>query len=123
MEIVNVFECLLEEQLLGYHSSRSSDKNLIDFHGYQSKEAQFVIRYVFGFKVDYLKECCEQYGNIQIIVGKGNGFMAIMNEREGGVLKDFLIKELKSWNPPINCHVDASNTGRLIIEASDIEPY
>merc|ERR1712228_782080 len=111
-EIVNVFESLLSEQLFGYSSPHHPD--MIDLHGYQSTDAQFVIRYVFGFKNDYLMQCCRQHGNVKIIVGKGNHSVGSTNER--GSLKDFLIHEFESWNPPIRASIDEANTGRLVID-------
>eukprot|EP01084_Bolivina_argentea_P042533 78419_1 len=109
IEIVNVFEYLLNKQLIGYFKNTS-----IDLHGFQLVEAQFVIRYLFAYKLNELMELNNNNNKINIIVGKGKHASGEQNEK--GILREFIIDEFLSWDPPIKTIVAGYNNGLLLID-------
>eukprot|EP01083_Nonionella_stella_P037346 101786_1 len=114
MEIVNVFETLLAKEWIGYLAKGSAQQIVIDLHGFEFVETQFVLRYLFAFKA---KEWMD-HEKIEIVVGKGKHSEGIKHEK--GLLRESVMKELTSWEPSIHAHVSPSNSGVLFVDREQI---
>lgn len=120
MEIVKLFESLVDEGWIGYialdHGPASHNeltmRPLIDIHGFQWIENQFILRYLFTFKLDEILKSIDYDGKISIIVGVGKG-----------KLKKLVMEELKSWDPSIACKECEENKGKIIIEEYEVKKY
>ena len=105
-QIVNVFEQLLADDLIGYTPS-DVEIGCIDLHCFEPWIAQFVVRYVFGYK---LKEVLGGRDELSIITGVGKHTLGM--EHGQGYLYNFILNELSTWNPPIVLE-KGENDGRL----------
>lgn len=117
--IVSEFEEMVQKGHIGYQSfDDETQQTVVDLHCFQPWTAQFVIRYVIGIK---LRDTLSSDGRLRVIVGTGK-------HREGkgrnkAKLRDFIVKELSSWDPPVAAHSPQTNRGKLVIEKKDLEPY
>lgn len=119
-QIVKIFEDLLNKNLIGYKQpNKNNDGFLISFRMFLPLQTQFILRYLFAFKISDILNSIEnkQDHTIKIMVGKGN---AKIDKKS--VLAPFIIKELKSWNPPILSYIDV-NSGLLCIDKQQLIPY
>eukprot|EP01084_Bolivina_argentea_P144946 254202_1 len=120
MEIVNVFEWLLGKQLIGYQMYCKIRGTLcIDLHLYSIKQAQFIIRYLFGFKLNEIVTMDDN--ELVIIVGVGKHSPG--HGDSNGVLRQCIMEELLSWNPPVHCDFCRQNKGALVICKTDLMHY
>ena len=113
LQIVSVFESLLQQKLIGFMHKNGID---IDLHCFVPLQAQFILRYVFGLKINELligEEVC-------IITGIGKH---ASSEENKGKLREFVVNELLSYEPPIRCTVHKNNPGRLLLNNSDVRHY
>eukprot|EP01083_Nonionella_stella_P004500 13038_1 len=118
MQIVRIFEEMVEKKHIGY---LANDK--IDLHLFSSITTQFILRYLIGFKAKDIVEMDASFDRIMLITGKGKG-----NEGEANLkhsLKAFIQKELLSYDPPIRVSASKrqSDTGVWIINKSELKPY
>ena len=118
-KIMAIFEKLmLREDGIGYKiEGRNSS---IDFHHFEHLAVQFMLRYVIGYKLDELD--FNENNDLAIIVGKGK------HSQKGGIeqsysIKQFVIDELKKFDPPILPRIDHSNKGRIFISRDQLIPY
>ena len=122
MEIVKVFEDLLQKKLIGYKQPNVyKDGFLISFRMFVPSQAQFILRYLFAFKMQEILNSVvkgSQDEQIRLMVGKGKAKLD-----KQSVLAPFIMKELRSWNPPINSSVDTRNSGLLVIDKKELIPY
>eukprot|EP01083_Nonionella_stella_P029406 80954_1 len=120
IKLVQIFESMLQQQLVGYEwYDARNHKTLIDLHVFQPWNAQFILRYLFAFKLKEIADPSDEA--LCIICGKGKHTQGDANN-QGGLLQ-FIQKELCSWNPPIRSTQHATNKGRLVIERSELAPY
>ena len=120
MEMVRVFEQLVERKLMGFTKwDALYGDYAIDLHGFHPSTAQFVLRYVFGLKLQELLEMMDDDNALVIIVGKGKH----SGEQKGGVLKEFIKNELKSFDPPIECDKQSQDSGTILIEKAKLQPF
>ena len=82
--------------------------NIMDFHEYSKILTQFILRYIFGFKIkDILSN-----DDLKIICGK--------NKNNENSLKQFILNEINSWNYNIIIENDPTNSGCIIIPKQNI---
>ena len=91
----------------------------VDLHGFHLSTAQFVLRYVFGLRLNDLLEMMDDDNDLVIIVGKGKH----SGQQKGGVLKEFIVNELKSFDPPIECDKQSKDSGTILIEKAKLKPF
>eukprot|EP01083_Nonionella_stella_P021663 60024_1 len=115
MKIVELFETLVNDRWIGYMKGNTA----IDLHLFTKTQAQFVLRYLIGFK---LKDIMAVTKNRQIIIitGKGKG-----TEGDGNLqhsLKRFIEDELLTYQPTINCMSSnkENDSGILIVKKSTL---
>eukprot|EP01083_Nonionella_stella_P146595 461284_1 len=120
MKLVQIFESMLQQNHIGYEQYDAKNKNtLIDLHCFNKWNAQFILRYVFGFKLkDILKTGDEK---LYIICGKGKHTEGDGNNH--GRLQQFIQDELSQWKPSIASRQDETNKGRLVIDRSELTAY
>eukprot|EP01083_Nonionella_stella_P007363 21308_1 len=107
MKMVQMMEQIVHEKLNVFIKT-----NVIDLHRFSPLAARFVLAYVIGFK------CSE---TVSIIVGKGNHGKGESNKKQN--LGKLVISELLAYDPPIRCHVEPTNKGRLLIDKEQLMPY
>eukprot|EP01084_Bolivina_argentea_P237602 399288_1 len=120
IRIVETFEGLVNKGQLGYvNYSNVTKTTSIDLHTYNFWNAQFILRYLIGYKLDTLltKNC----DRLHVIVGKGKHREGKANKQ--GRLRDFITKELSTWKPPINCSPHDADNGLLAIDITQLMPY
>eukprot|EP01083_Nonionella_stella_P040874 110837_1 len=119
-EVVDVFETLLKKGYIGYQNYQRNGPMCIDLHLFTLSEAQFIVRYLFGFKLnqimDETRDC-----TLGIIVGKGKHSHG--QSTNNANLRTFIMDELLSWNPPIRCQIDSQNKGKLVVPKVELIPY
>ena len=121
MEIVRVFEDLLQRKLIGYEAyDKVFQRYIIDLHRFQLWQAQFIMRYLIGLKCKELIESSLFDDKLWIIVGKGKHTDG--GDREGKLM-EFIATDLLSWNPPIYCEIYKPNPGCIYIEKRRLVPY
>lgn len=118
--IVKIFELFVKKQLLGYYGYSNETQNvgeiLIDLHGFQFIEIQFILLYIFGYKLQEWNVDDIYY--LKLIVGKRSHSL---NATKG--LKEFVIEQLSTYNPPILCDKDERNEGVLLIHKDQLLHY
>eukprot|EP01084_Bolivina_argentea_P254148 427176_1 len=119
MKIVEIFESLLNRKLIGYQK-RYGENIDIELHMFQKWHAQFILRYLFGLKITEIMNILNQ-NKLFIVVGKGKHAKGKTNQ--SGQMKQFVINELKSWNPPIHCQEHKINAGLIWIDKDELIPY
>eukprot|EP01083_Nonionella_stella_P172130 589755_1 len=120
MKLVEIFEAMVQQKLVGYEQyDAQNKKRVIDLHVFQPWDAQFILRYLFGFKLkDVLGESDERLG---IVCGKGKHTQGGGNNQGG--LQQFVQNELGRWNPPIFVKQDKINKGMVWIQRSELTAY
>eukprot|EP00483_Globobulimina_turgida_P006094 UN06104 len=115
MKIIHIFESFVEQKMIGYmNKNHSSNEWVIDLHCFVPLQAQFILRYILGFKINDLSD------KVSIITGVGKH---ASSKEQSGKLQQFVINELMSYKPPINCTIDAANYGVLLLNITDLEYY
>ena len=108
--------------MIGYKQPSAYDDGfLISFRMFLPSQAQFILRYLFAFKMQEILDSVlkgSQDDRIRFMVGKGKAKLD-----KQSVLAPFIMKELRSWKPPINSYVDTRNSGLLVIDKKELIPY
>ena len=88
----------------------------LDFHNYSSAMARTAIRSVIESLISDGKPAHDVKKDLIVVVGKGKGskFDPVLGQA---------VQEMLRNNYGINCHVDPDNTGRLVVESSDLEAF
>eukprot|EP01084_Bolivina_argentea_P101103 181330_1 len=119
MEIVKIFEQMVENNNIGY-TSRNKQQFAIDLHLFLPLHAQFILRYLIGFKLKEIFYLSKSH-KVIMITGKGKHAEGTSNEQYS--LQTFVQQELLRYNPPIKAIPSVTNTGQLEIEKSELLPY
>eukprot|EP01084_Bolivina_argentea_P167463 290628_1 len=107
IKIINLFEKLLNKQLIGYTTFDGvNGDNALDLHGFYPPTAQFILRYVFVFKLNELLLTMDESNDFIIITGKGKH-----TSKKKGILKQIVMDELLSFDPPMKFKNMAKDTG------------
>ncbi len=117
MQIVEVFESMLERKLIGYQNIDGH----IDFHFFTLTQAQFILRYLFGFKLNELVK--DDQDELFIVVGQGIHTPGDKKDGNRGRMRELVIKELESWIPFVTCRICKENKGMLAIKRDSLLPY
>ena len=118
MKIVEVFESLVERKLIGYQNCEGH----IDLHMYSLTQAKFILRYLFGFKLNELMK--DDMEELIIVTGKGIHTPGDRGKRAiGGRMRQFVMTELGSWSPLISCEICKENKGTVVIKRDSLLPY
>eukprot|EP01084_Bolivina_argentea_P234784 395247_1 len=116
MKIIDIFEEFVEKKLIGYmHKNCKSNEWMIDLHCFVPLQAQFILRYILGFKIQEF-----ELDNVSVMTGIGKH---ASSKKESGKLQKFVMSELMSYNPPIKCTVDHRNKGVLLLDSEDLRYY
>ena len=100
IKIVNYFENNMDKY-------KYIKPTAIDLHEYTYTCAQFILRYMFYYRFNEMKN---RHKKLDIIVGKGQSLM-----------KQFVINEIESWNSVLIPQNDTNNTGRLLIPLNQLK--
>eukprot|EP01083_Nonionella_stella_P163093 535955_1 len=115
MKAIKVFEKMVADGLAGYKFvDRNKNELCVDLHLFGSMEAQFVLRYIIGFR---LHEFLSTMDSLVLIVGSGKH--SIKKEK----LKKFIMADLMRYNPPIPSSQHRYNAGRIVIKKQHLLPY
>eukprot|EP01083_Nonionella_stella_P280699 954892_1 len=121
-KIIDVFKDLISKRWISYGVfDKQLQTDIMDLHLFQPWQAQFILRYLIGFECKQLLESLVD-DKLWIVVGVGRHAGGSAKSKKGK-LKEFVKKELKSWDPPINCCESNSNRGRLYVTKKDLVPY
>lgn len=118
-EIVKVFEQLSNENLIGYLTN-SQTLQIIDLHVFEFVTAQFILRYIFAYKLNKIFN--DNCNRICIITGKGKHTWTNDKGNEQLSLYKFIVKELSSWKPPLILP-NTSKLGRIYIHKHQLSEY
>lgn len=119
IKIVQIFESLVNENRIKYLKYyQDLDIFAIDLHDFGPVSAKFVLSYCIQYK---LKELIKDKDTLIIIVGKGLHTQGKKNKH--CMMREFVINELLTYTPPINCKQDTNNKGRLFIQKNELLPY
>ena len=120
-QIVQVFESLMKKNLIGYmlYDEKKRQKS-IDLHVNDLTDAQFIIRYIFAYKLNDIIQKDQDY--VCIVTGKGRHTWTKGKGTGQGAMQKFIIQELLSWDPPINAET-RWNGGRIWIHKKYFQPY
>ncbi len=118
-EIVKVFERLCNKNLMGYLADPDKPE-LIDLHLLDFVDAQFILRYVFAYKLDEILK--DGQDRLCIITGKGKHTWTEGKGTMQGSMYKFIAKELASWDPPIIVP-DTSGSGRIEVYKHQLDGY
>ena len=110
---IKVLEGMLKRKQL-FIADRSG---AIDLHRYFPITAVFILRYVLFHKLDTVLQ--RNMDSLSIIVGKGKHRSGAENRK--GNLKRLIVKELMSFDPPIQCHNHPTNEGMIVIDRQYLE--
>ena len=117
-QIVKVFEEMVDNECIGYQTHETQfGEPAIDLYSFQRREAQFILRYLFGFECERLMGMLVD-DKLWIVAGKGLHAGA-PNRKDR--LREFIMSELMSWDPAIKAY--DSNPRMLYINKNDILPY
>ncbi len=118
-KIINLFEKLLHDKLIGYTTfDELYGDHALDLHGFHPSTAQFILRYVFALKLEELLSTMDESNDFVIIVGKGKH-----SGNKKGILKQFVVNELLSFEPQIECNKWSKDGGQIVIEKTRLKPY
>ena len=124
MEMVKLYHDLERRQFLKQYISSEfgtfSASKEINVHFADILEAQFVIRYLFGYRLEEVMDNGDDEV-IWILVGKGKHSKGM--GRNQGKMRQFVIKELSNWNPPLECKPHPFNHGLLSVDKRQLTPY
>ena len=119
IKIVELFESLLKRKLIGYTKfDNLYGDNALDLHGFHQSTAQFILRYVIGYKLKELLSIMDESNDFVIIVGKGKH-----SGDNKGILKQFIMNELSSFDPPIKYKKYSKDAGTILINKSHLKHY
>eukprot|EP01083_Nonionella_stella_P014860 41614_1 len=129
MQMVQTFEKLMNNGCIGFTNvCAHTGKLRVDLHGYQKSEAQFILRYLIGFVLNDKRKYEEWIHNdrglndyLVILTGKGRHSSGKSNLEAN--LREFMMEELMSYDPPIKSEIDARNTGQIKIHKSHLKAY
>eukprot|EP01084_Bolivina_argentea_P014932 27931_1 len=108
-QIVDIFHSLLKTGYIGYKGKKGME---IDLHLCQLLDAQFILRYVIGYK---LNELLKTQRNLHLVVGSG--------KHGSGTLRGFVITELLSYDPPIAAKPHEWDKAVLVVSLKDLQSY
>eukprot|EP01084_Bolivina_argentea_P204135 348563_1 len=110
MEIVTMFEDLVNGGYIMYEQS----ENEIDLYRFELIQVQFILRYVIGNIKDNNKDLLFNVGMSKHNFSDTNNMLK---------LKQFVIKELLTYEPPIRCKKEKNNEGRLCVNKEELASY
>ena len=118
-KIVEICDELCDKGLVGYTKYEASlKKYVIDLHLCQLSEAQFLMRYIVATQLKRMLTFSND--GLWVVVGKGKH---TPGERKNKFrLRQFIIDELLSWDPPIKCSIHKTK-GMLFIDKEYLLPY
>ena len=126
-EIVRFFERLLRKNLIGYracHKEWNNDYMLINFRMFLPLQVQFILRYLFAYKIDQvLNSVTGDSDHVVIVVGTGKGNAYKQDDGSASSLSSFVQHELSSWDPPIKSSISEKNPGLLLINKQELIQY
>ena len=117
-EIIRIFEEMVSEGRICY---MKGDK--IDFHCFDCLTVKFLLQYIVNHRLGDFDHDLKDKGRIEIIVGKGLHNKGGREYWDSISIKDFVVKELLAFDPPIKCTIQASNTGVIFIGREQLLPY
>ena len=119
MDAVLVFQDLaIQQQLidLKYRDwNKGENMMAVDLHSFDRNCAQFILRYVIGYELNYWLENADK---LLLVVGYGKHSHA----QKGGKLKQFVIRDLLNYDPPIRAK-ETRNGGCLRIDKRELLRY
>ena len=118
LKVVEVFESLVERGLIGYQNCKGD----IDLHMFSLTQARFILRYLFGFRLNELMK--DDMDELIIVTGKGIHTPGDKGkDGMNGRMRQFVITELESWSPFISCRICKENKGTVAIKRDSLLPY
>merc|ERR1711972_729845 len=111
-----MFGKLEKDGLMGFTKFDAQSGDLaFDVHGFHPATAQFLLRYVIGWRLRELLGRMDEANDFVIIVGRGK------HSGKGGVLRQCILDELASLEPPIVCKKNSKDDGTLLIDKAQFE--
>eukprot|EP01083_Nonionella_stella_P074228 201281_1 len=107
--MIQIFEDMVRKGYIGY----LANDNVIDLHLFELLQVQFILRYIIA-------NITHTHRDLILIVGTGK-HNAYSNNKES--VKQFVMNELLTFAPPLQCTITPHNKGQLRIDKTQLIPY